>query len=225
MHTRTMDSEFPIPQTQYAESDGLSIAYQVFGSGTIDLVFVPGLVTHIELNWDMPGYAPMMRKLGEHFRVILFDKRGQGLSDRFEGVPTLEERMDDVRDVMRAAGSTRAVLLAYSEGGAMGALFAATHPEMVERLILLSAMARFSWAPDYPHSPTIEQIQEHTAATWAKPESVRLLRPAASATRPLPKCSRVGSGRAARPVRSSGCSSPMTRSTCAPSCRRCVGRR
>ena len=172
-----MDTETPIPQTQYAESDGLSIAYQVFGRGSTDLVFVPGLVTHIELNWDMPGYAPMMRRLGEHFRVILFDKRGQGLSDRFEGVPTLEERMDDVRDVMRAAGSTRAVLVAYSEGGAMGALFAATHPERVERLILLSAMARFSWAPDYPHSPTIEQIQQHTAATWGKPESVRLFAP------------------------------------------------
>lgn len=177
MHTRPMSTEIPVPQTQYAVSDGLSIAYQVFGHGAVDLVFVPGIVSHIELNWEISAFARMLRELGSHFRVIMFDKRGQGLSDRFEGVPTLEERMDDVRDVMRAVGSTRAVLLAYSEGGPMGALFTATYPEMVERLILLSSMARFSRAPDYPHSPTIEQIHQHTAATWGKPEAVRLFAP------------------------------------------------
>ena len=166
-----------VPQTQYAESDGLSIAYQVFGSGATDLVFVPGIVTHIELNWEVPGLARMLRRLGEHFRVIVFDKRGQGLSDRFEGVPTLEERMDDVRDVMRAAGSRRAVLLAYSEGGAMGTLFTATYPERVERLILLSSMPRFSWAPDYPHRPTIEQILQANATIWGKPDAVHLFAP------------------------------------------------
>jgi pimeloyl-ACP methyl ester carboxylesterase len=172
-----MSTEIPVPQTQYAVSDGLSIAYQVFGHGAVDLVFVPGIVSHIELNWEISAFARMLRELGSHFRVIMFDKRGQGLSDRFEGVPTLEERMDDVRDVMRAVGSTRAVLLAYSEGGPMGALFTATYPEMVERLILLSSMARFSRAPDYPHSPTIEQIHQHTAATWGKPEAVHLFAP------------------------------------------------
>ncbi|MEO7852761.1 MAG: adenylate/guanylate cyclase domain-containing protein [Rubrivivax sp.] len=172
-----MSDEIPVPQTLYTESDGLSIAYQVFGSGATDLVFLPGIVTHIELNWEIPNLARMLRLLAEHFRVIMFDKRGQGLSDRFEGVPTLEERMDDVRDVMRAAGSRRAVLLAYSESGAMGALFTATYPERVERLILLASMARFSWAPDYPHSPTIEQTLEHTAATWGKPEALRLFAP------------------------------------------------
>ncbi len=172
-----MSTECAVPPTQYVESDGLSIAYQVFGSGTTDLVFVPGIVSHIELTWENQNSARMLHRLGEHFRVILFDKRGQGLSDRFEGVPTLEERMDDVRDVMRAAGSSRAVLLAYSEGGPMGALFTATYPEMVERLILLSSMARFSWAPDYPHSPTIEEIHQHTAATWGTAESVRLFAP------------------------------------------------
>ena len=177
MHTRPMSTEIPVPQTQYAESDDLSIAYQVFGQGAVDLVFVPGIVSHIELNWEIPSYARMLRELGSHFRVIMFDKRGQGLSDRFEGAPTLEERMDDVRDVMRAVGSTRAVLLAYSEGGPMGALFTATYPDKVERLILLSSMARFSWAPDYPHSPTIEQIHQHTAATWGKPEAVGLFAP------------------------------------------------
>ena len=172
-----MSAEIPAPQTQYAESDDLSIAYQVFGHGAIDLLFVPGIASHIEMNWEDPDYARMLRALGAHFRVIMFDKRGQGLSDRFEGVPTLEERMDDVRDVMRSSGSTRAVLLAHSEGGPMSALFAATYPEMVERLILLGSMARFSWAPDYPHRPTIEQILHSTATIWGKPESVRLFAP------------------------------------------------
>ncbi|MDM0015594.1 adenylate/guanylate cyclase domain-containing protein [Variovorax sp. J22P168] len=172
-----MSTEIPVPRTQYVESDGLSIAYQVFGHGATDLVFVPGIVSHIEMNWLDPDYARMLRALGAHFRVIMFDKRGQGLSDRFEGVPTLEQRMDDVRDVMRAAGSTRAVLLAHSEGGPMGALFTATYPELVERLILLGSMARFSWAPDYPYRPTIEQTLQSTAAIWGKPESVRLFAP------------------------------------------------
>jgi pimeloyl-ACP methyl ester carboxylesterase len=172
-----MSADIPVPQTRYVESDGLSIAYQVFGHGPTDLVFVPGIVSHIELNWEHPVFARMFRELGVHFRVILFDKRGQGLSDRFEGVPTLEERMDDVRDVLRAVGSRRTVLLAYSEGGPMGALFTATYPEMAERLILLSSMARFSWAPDYPHSPTIEEIHRYTSATWGKPETVALFAP------------------------------------------------
>ena len=176
-HTLAMSDDIPVPQTQYVESDGLSIAYQVFGEGATDLVFVPGIVTHIELNWESSNWARWLRQLGRHFRVIMFDKRGQGLSDRFEGVPTLEERMDDVRDVMRASDSRRAVLLAYSEGGAMGALFAATYPESLERLILLGSMARFSWAPDYSHSPTLEQTLQHTDATWGKPEAVRLFAP------------------------------------------------
>jgi len=177
MQTRVVNAEIPVPQTQYAESDGLSIAYQVFGHGATDLLFVPGIVSHIELSWEIPGFARMFSELGSHFRVILFDKRGQGLSDRFEGVPTLEERMDDVRDVMRAVGSRRTVLLAYSEGGPMGALFTATYPEMVERLILLSSMARFSWAPDYPHSPTIQEIHQYTSSTWGKPEAAGLFAP------------------------------------------------
>jgi len=87
----------PIPETRYAQTDGLSIAYQVFGSGAQDLVIVPGIVSHIEAHWQYANYARMLRSLAQHFRVIFFDKRGQGLSDRFEGVPTLEERMDDVR--------------------------------------------------------------------------------------------------------------------------------
>jgi pimeloyl-ACP methyl ester carboxylesterase len=129
----------PTPETRYAKTDGLSIAYQVFGSGTQDLVFIPGIVSHLEESWRHDSMAHMLRRLALHFRVICFAKRGQGMSDHFDGVPTLEQRMDDVRAVMHAAGSNKAVLFAYSEGGAMGALFTATYPAMVERLILFAA--------------------------------------------------------------------------------------
>ena len=166
-----------VPLVQYADSDGLSIAYQVFGTGSRDLVIIPGIATHLEVNWQYAGYAKMLTQLAETFRVIMFDKRGQGLSDSFAGVPTLDERMDDVRDVMRAAGSTGAVLFATSEGGAMGALFAATFPDLVERLVLYGAMARFTGAPDYPHRPPLEQTLDRAVNLWGKPELVRLFAP------------------------------------------------
>jgi len=166
-----------VPPIQYAESDGLSIAYQVFGSGRQDLVVIPGIVTHMEVNWEVPEYARMLRQLAQTFRVIMFDKRGQGLSDSFAGVPTLDERMDDVRDVMRAAGSQCAVLFALSEGGPMAALFAATFPELVERLVLYGAMARFTRAPDYPHRPPLDQILANTVDLWGKPQILRVFAP------------------------------------------------
>ena len=137
------------PQTRYAESDGLSIAYQVFGSGTQDLVVIPGIVSHLDADWEDPRHADMWHRLGQAFRVIVFDKRGQGLSDNFEGASTLEQRMDDVRAVMRAAGSERAVLFALSEGGSMGALFTATYPAMVDKLVLCGAIVRFTRADDF----------------------------------------------------------------------------
>jgi pimeloyl-ACP methyl ester carboxylesterase len=161
-----VSTELPIPETRYTESDGLSIAYQVFGSGARDLVFIPGIISNLDANWQYDNHVRMMRRLAQHFRVICFDKRGQGMSDRFEGVPTLEERMDDVRAVMQAAGSQRAVVFAYSEGGAMGALFTATYPALVERLVLFATMARFSKAPDYPHSPTLAQMLKAVGDTW-----------------------------------------------------------
>ncbi len=172
-----MTADSTIPETRYAESDGLSIAYQCFGQGTQDLVIVPGIVSHLEMNWQVPGYAPLMQHLAQHFRVIIFDKRGQGLSDRFEGVPMLEQRMDDVRAVMQAAGSARAVLFATSEGGALGALFTAAHPEVVERLVLMNAMARFCKAPDYPHMPPLERMLQGVADTWGTPQAVPYFAP------------------------------------------------
>jgi class 3 adenylate cyclase/pimeloyl-ACP methyl ester carboxylesterase len=170
-----MTTDFPIPQTQYAESDGLSIAYQVFGSGTQDLIIVPGIVSHLDGDWEDPDHARMWRRLAQSFRVIVFDKRGQGLSDRFEGVPTLEQRMDDVRAVMQAANSPRAVIFAHSEGGAMSALFTATYPAMVSRLVLFGSFARYSAAPDYPHRRTLEEMLVGIAKTWGTAEFVARL--------------------------------------------------
>lgn len=172
-----MSSEAPIPETRYAESDGLSIAYQVFGCESPDLVLIPGIVSHIEAHWQYANYANMLRRLAQHFRVIFFDKRGQGLSDRFEGVPTLEERMDDVRAVMHAAGSSKAVVWAISEGGPMGALFTATYPQRVERLVMYGSMARFSKADDYPYQPTIERMLKAVVDTWGTPQSAPMFAP------------------------------------------------
>jgi pimeloyl-ACP methyl ester carboxylesterase len=114
------------PETQYARSGKASIAYQVLGDGPIDLVFIPGFVSNVELGWELPSMSRFFERLASFSRLILFDKRGTGLSDRVGGVPPLEERMDDVRAVMDAAGSDRAAVMGISEGGPMTLLFAAT---------------------------------------------------------------------------------------------------
>jgi pimeloyl-ACP methyl ester carboxylesterase/class 3 adenylate cyclase len=171
----TIESE--VPETRYADAGGVSVAYQVFGSGAQDLVVVPGIISHLDANWQYDAYARLLRQLAGMFRVITFDKRGQGLSDQIDGVPTLEERMDDVRAVMQAAGSPRAVLFASSEGGAMAALFTATHPAMVERLVLFATMARFSRAPDYPHRATLDRMLEVLAGSWGTAQSAPLFAP------------------------------------------------
>jgi len=173
-------TEPPVPKTQYAESDGLSIAYQVFGDGAQDLLIVPGIISHLEADWEIPEHASARWRLAQSFRVIVFDKRGQGMSDAFDGVPTLEQRMDDVRAVMQAAGSKKTVLFAWSEGGAMAALFSATYPAMVERLILYGSMARFTWAADYPYRRKLEEILAWFTAAWGKPESMKLFTPSRS---------------------------------------------
>ena len=130
------------PETRYAKSGDLSIAYQVTGSGPLDLVFVPGFISNLDLVWDHPGYTHFFTRLTAFARVILFDKRGTGLSDRMAGIASLEERMDDVRAVMDAVGSQRAALFGVSEGGPMSLLFAATHPERVGALVLYGSYAR-----------------------------------------------------------------------------------
>jgi pimeloyl-ACP methyl ester carboxylesterase len=124
-------NDFVLPVTRYALSGDVSIAFQVMGDGPIDIVLVPGAVSHVEFLHEMPGYTAYLRQLARFARVITFDKRGQGLSDRLIGAPSLEQRMDDVRAVMDEVGSQRAVLLGFSEGSAMSLLFAASYPERV----------------------------------------------------------------------------------------------
>jgi class 3 adenylate cyclase len=130
------------PETRYAKSGDVRIAYQVVGSGPFDLVLVPGFVSNIDLFWDMPEWAHFFSRLAAFSRLILFDKRGTGLSDRVAGVAHLEERMDDVRAVMDAAGSERAALFGISEGGPMSLLFAATYPQRAQALLLYGTFAR-----------------------------------------------------------------------------------
>ena len=130
------------PAIRYARSSDLRIAYQVVGTGPLDLVFVPGFVSNIDLLWEMPEWAHFYSRLAAFSRLILFDKRGTGLSDRVAGIATLEERMDDVRAVMDATGSQRAALFGISEGGPMSLLFAATYPQRVQALVLYGSYAR-----------------------------------------------------------------------------------
>ena len=146
-------------ETQYTKSGDVNIAYQVSGDGPFDLVFVVGFVSHLELATRMPTFAPFLERLASFCRLIRFDKRGTGMSDRVSGAPSLETRMDDVRAVMDAAGSERAAFYGLSEGAAMSILFAATYPERVAALVLRSAYPRRMWAPDYPWGSTEEEFR------------------------------------------------------------------
>ncbi|MGH9002997.1 MAG: adenylate/guanylate cyclase domain-containing protein, partial [Acidimicrobiia bacterium] len=141
-----------VPETRYARSGDVHIAYQVVGDGPIDIVFVPGFVSNLDAWWQEPLAARFFTRLASFARVLLFDKRGTGLSDPvpLDQLPTLEQRMDDVRAVMDAAGSERAALIGLSEGGPMTLLFAATHPGRTQALVLVGSSARFCRAPDAP---------------------------------------------------------------------------
>ncbi|HEY7784963.1 MAG TPA: alpha/beta fold hydrolase, partial [Pyrinomonadaceae bacterium] len=163
-----------VPETRYAHSGDVNIAYQVLGNGPLDLVFVMGWISHLEYFWLEPDFAYFLRRLASFSRLILIDKRGTGLSDRvpLHQLPTLEQRMDDVRAVLEAVGSKRAALCGVSEGGPMSALFAATYPERTAALIMIGTYAKRVWAPDYPWAPTteerahfFEEIEQH----WGGP--------------------------------------------------------
>jgi pimeloyl-ACP methyl ester carboxylesterase len=160
------------PVTRYAKSGELNIAYQVVGDGPLDLVYVPGWISNVELMWEEPAHAHVLGRLARFSRLILFDKRGTGLSDPvpLDRLPTLEERMDDVRAVMDAVGCERAAIFGFSEGGLMSVLFAATYPERTTALVLYGVYAKRIWSPDYPWAPTpearrreIEQLEENWA--------------------------------------------------------------
>ena len=149
-----------VVRTRYARTvDGLDIAYQVHGRGPRDLLVVPGLVSHVEFLQQHRLYRRFLERLASFARVIIFDKRGNGLSDRVTGAPTLEERADDARAVLDAAGSDTAALLGASEGGPMSILFAATYPMRTSALILWGTFARFMQAPDYPFGATPEDVE------------------------------------------------------------------
>ena len=158
-------TETGIPPTRYARSGDVNIAYQVLGDGPLDLVFVMGWVSHLEYFWTEPSFARFLRRLASFSRLILFDKRGTGLSDRVpvDGLPTLEQRMDDVRAVMDAVGSKRAALCGVSEGGAMAALFAATYPERTAALVMIGSYAKRIRDASYPWGPTEAQREEFLA--------------------------------------------------------------
>jgi pimeloyl-ACP methyl ester carboxylesterase len=134
-------SDFVSPVTRYALSGDVNIAYQVMGEGPVDIIIVPGMISHVEFAHEIPGYTTFLRRLSTFARVVTFDKRGQGLSDRVSGAPALEQRMDDVRAIMDEIGSQQATLFGFSEGGPMSILFAATYPERVSKLILFGTFA------------------------------------------------------------------------------------
>lgn len=169
---------FHIPETRYVRVGDVSIAYQVLGDGPLDLVHIPSWITNVEENWNDPGYARFLRRLASFSRLIVFDKRGTGLSDRVMATSTLEERIEDVQAVMEAVGSTRAALFGSTEGSAMCALFAATWPERTRALVMYGAYARRLRSTTYPWGPSEEEreaFHEQITREWGGPVAVELL--------------------------------------------------
>jgi class 3 adenylate cyclase len=169
------------PETRYARSGDVHIAYQVFGEGELDLVVVPGFASHVELFWENDAWASGFRRLASIGRVVILDRRGTGLSDPVPEAPTLEQRMDDVRAVMDAAGSERAALIGLSEGVPMSILFAATYPDRCLSLVLYGGMARSTAADDYPwaspEEALIESGQELLMPHWGEGASLEVSAP------------------------------------------------
>jgi pimeloyl-ACP methyl ester carboxylesterase/class 3 adenylate cyclase len=166
-------SEQELPTTRYARSGDVSVAYQTVGHGSIDLILILGIVSHVEfMHESVPGWTDLLRRLSGFARVVTFDKRGQGLSDRMSGVPSLEERMDDVNAIMAAIGSKRAALVGVSEGAPMSILFAATYPERVSHLVLWSGFARFTNTTDFtlmfPEEAVFRLAKHHGSGAFIK---------------------------------------------------------
>jgi pimeloyl-ACP methyl ester carboxylesterase len=165
------------PPIRYAKTvDGVYIAYQVNGDGPIDLVYIMGFTGNFEVEFDSPWGRRFLDRLSSFSRVILFDKRGTGISDRVVGTPDLDARADDLRAVLDAVGSDRAVLFGDSEGGALAAFFAATHPDRVFALVLAGSAARVAWAPDYPfgtRNEDREAFRKGIVESWGSVESAK----------------------------------------------------
>lgn len=160
-------------ETRYARSGPVSIAYQVVGDGPADLILVPGFVSHVEVAWEEPRLAHFLSRLASFSRLIVFDKRGTGMSDPVSSPPSMEERMDDIRAVMDATASARATMFGISEGGTLSLLFALAHPERTASLVLYGSWARRLAGPDYPYGPSAEQLEEVLSGmdrAWASGE-------------------------------------------------------
>jgi len=162
-------------ETKYARSGDISIAYQITGSGPVDVVWAPGTASHLDLDWEVPSRAHFFERLGSFCRLIRFDKRGTGLSDRPTKMATLEERTDDIRAVMDAAGSARAAIFGNSEGGSMASLFAATFPERTRSLIIWGSQARWVKTDDYPWGLTEEEQARMIAELRARGATLEYL--------------------------------------------------
>lgn len=167
-----------MPVTRYARSGGLSIAYQVSGNGPTSVVVVPGLTSHVELFWELPAVRHILERLGRFARVVHFDKRGTGLSDRTAGLPSLEERADDIRAVMEAVGIDRAALFAPSEGGQAAMYFAATNPDRVSHLVLHSSSSGFALYPEDEQAAALATLNFYVDAIeqlWGQGFVMRML--------------------------------------------------
>jgi pimeloyl-ACP methyl ester carboxylesterase len=173
-------------KVRYARSGDVSIAYQVVGGAPIDLVMVPGLASHLDMDWEDPAFAQCMQRLTSFCRVIRFDKRGTGLSDRDVGGCTLDDRMDDLRAVMDAVGSREAAVMGWSEGGGLALLFAASHPERVRALILSACYPRSSAAQDYPEgeqaAQAFDRLEHYARTAWGSGGLIDFIYPAAKDT-------------------------------------------
>jgi class 3 adenylate cyclase len=170
------------PETRYTKSGDVNIAYQVVGEGPLDLIYVPGWISNVELNWEEPAHAHVLERLASFSRLILFDKRGTGLSDPvpLDRLPMLEERMDDVRAVLDAVDSRQAAVFGFSEGGLMSVLFAATYPERTTALALYGVFAKRIWSADYPWAPKPEDREreiEELERNWSERMDLEQLAP------------------------------------------------
>jgi len=179
------DGDLGLPETRYTKSGDYNVAYQVIGEGVLDLLWIPGFVSNVELAWEEPMLARFLNRLARFSRLIIFDKRGTGLSDRVppSELPTLEERMDDVLAVLEAAGSERAAVLGHSEGGNLAVLYAATHPDRVIALVTTGIFAKRLWSPDYPWAETREEREgyvEDLERRWGNESDIDRIAPSAA---------------------------------------------
>jgi pimeloyl-ACP methyl ester carboxylesterase len=166
-----------VPATRYVKSDDVHIAYQVLGEGPFDLLFVPGFVSNVEATWRSPDHSAFFRRLASFCRVVLFDKRGTGMSDRGSQNFTLEQRMHDVQAILDAIGCKQAALFGVSEGGPMSLLYAATHPQRTSALVIYGSYAKRSWAPDYPfgwNDGQWQRVLDDIEQNWGSPQALSI---------------------------------------------------